>query len=138
MVKKENVKSGISPRLILSALLLGLSVSLGSMLLVSAAIKNGLIGAGEWGLYSRLCLLAGTAALGLFVCLRVGRERCLAMLVSAGGMMLILFCVSALLGDMKPEIKELLISSLVVAIACILLCILMPAGRKRRKARKTR
>lgn len=138
MIKKENVKSGISPRLIFSALLLGLSVSLGSMLLASAAIKKGLLGAGEWGLYSRLCLLAGAAALGLFVCLRTGRDRCLTMLASAGGMMLILFGLSALSGDGKPEMKELAISALVVALACILLCILIPTGRKRRKSRKLR
>lgn len=138
MVKKENVQNRLRPRLIVYASLLGLTVAFASMLLMSLAIRKQMLGAGEWGLYSRLCLVLGAAAMGLCICLKAGAKRWIAMLLSAGAMTLLLLCISILISRTQPDASELVISVLTVALVCILLCVFMPSGRKRRKAHRSR
>ena len=136
MVKRESAPKERTFRLLLGATVTGLAVALAALMCLAMLMENGLVGAGEWGLFSRLALAVAALSAAMYARLRTVRDR-LALSCAAGAIaLLFLVPLSLLCGEMGFSAAAVGIDMAVILCACFCVCVVAPKGRGHRKIRK--
>jgi len=136
MSKRENAQKIKQLRVPALALLCAVVTSLCAMLCTAMLMERGVLGAGDWGLYARLCLAVGSLCGALYICLRIERNR---LLMSAGVnvfALMLLLILSYACETENLSYGDLALDIILSLISAVLVCMVATKRTKRKKSKK--
>lgn len=136
MSRKENIQKLRQLRVPVMAWLCAVVITLCAMLCAAMLMDRGVLGAGEWKLWAKLCLVLGTVCGGVCVCLRCSNHR-LPISLGANALALVsLLSFSCICTSEKLSYGDLALDLALAMISSLLVCVVAAKRTKSKKSKK--